>query len=180
MMNLGGYISRLAYRGKTEHLINCHLQDIPSNGADTLHFKFVHTYIFPQMKSLYMRWQPTWKRGDDPTLKEMFDHPRKDFREYKQQLYKDLIESYPNKEVLSVGNLENWIGLPFLGEKYMFTSTIIQVGLAIVFVILKSPFYELAFHLYIRPEAVDEQIVFHDLYMSSHMPYFVSSMYSLI
>ena len=62
----------------------------------------------------------------------------------------------------------------------MFTSTIIQVGLAIVFVILKSPFYELVFHLYIRPDAVNEQIVFHDLYMSSHMPYFVSSMYSLI
>ena len=83
MLDLGNYISKLPYRGRTEHRMNCHLQDIPSNGADILHFKFVHTYIVPRIKSLYLRWQPTWKRGDDPTVKELFDHPRKDFREYK-------------------------------------------------------------------------------------------------
>ena len=71
MMDLGNYINKLAYRGKTEHQFNCHIQDILSNGADILHFKFIHNYIVPRIKSLYLRWEPKWKKGNDPTLIEL-------------------------------------------------------------------------------------------------------------
>lgn len=57
----------------------------------------------------------------------------------------------------------------------MFSATIIQVGLGIVFIILKSPLYELVFHHYIRPEGRNQQAVFHDCYISSYIPYFASS-----
>jgi hypothetical protein len=62
-----------------------------------------------------------------------------------------------------------------MGEWYMFSAIIIQVGLGIVFIILKSPLYELVFHHYIRPEGRNFQVVFHDLYISSYIPYFASS-----
>ena len=38
---------KIDYRGYTYHEIKSHLMDIPENGADTLHFKFVHKQMFP-------------------------------------------------------------------------------------------------------------------------------------
>ena len=105
MMNLNQFIKPLTFRGTTEHQINCHLQDVPSNGADTLHFKYVHTYMIPWIKFIQFRWQAKWKAGNDPDLKELFEHPKKSVRDFKQRVYKELIEPYPNKEVLSIGNL---------------------------------------------------------------------------
>ena len=57
----------------------------------------------------------------------------------------------------------------------MLSATIIQVGLGIVFVILKAPLYELTFHHYVRPIGKNKQQVFHDCFISNHMPYFASS-----
>jgi cholesterol 7-dehydrogenase len=105
MMDLGGFIFPLKYRGQTEHLINCHIQDIPSNGADLLHFKYVHTYIYPWFTSLYFRWDAKWMTGNDPDIKSLFEHPRKEMRAFKQRVWKELIEPYPNKECLSIGSL---------------------------------------------------------------------------
>lgn len=50
----------------------CHIQDIPENGADILHFKYVHTEIIPKISWLSFSWKAKWKRGDDPDIKEMF------------------------------------------------------------------------------------------------------------
>lgn len=105
MMDLAAFINKLTYRGQTEHHISCHIQDIPSNGADIAHFKYVHTYIFPWIKSLFFRWDAKWKTGDDPDIQSFFEHSRKDIREFKQRVWRELIEPYPNKEVLSIGNL---------------------------------------------------------------------------
>ena len=63
------FLNPLRYRGQTEHHINCPMQDIPSNGADVLHFKYVHTYVFQWLKSLYFRWDAKWKTGDDPEIR---------------------------------------------------------------------------------------------------------------
>jgi len=66
MIDVSSFINQLTYRGKTEHHIHCHMQDIPSNGADIAHFKYVHTYITPLIKTLYFKWDAKWKTGDDP------------------------------------------------------------------------------------------------------------------
>lgn len=58
----------------------------------------------------------------------------------------------------------------------MFSATIIQCGLGIVFVILKSPLYELVFHHYVQPHGKAYQQVYHDCYISSWIPYFVSTL----
>jgi cholesterol 7-desaturase len=175
MLDISNFIRKLTYRGQTEHLISCHLQDIPSNGADVLHFKYVHTYIYSWLQSVYFRWAAKWKTADDPDIKELFEHSRDDAREFKQKIYRELIEPYPRKEILSVGYLDNWIRLPILGEYFMFSATIIQVGLGIVFVILKAPLYELVFHHYIRPIGRNEQQVFHDCFISPWVPRAISS-----
>jgi cholesterol 7-dehydrogenase len=175
MVDVSGFLKGLSYRGQTEHHINCHLQDIPSNGADTLHFKYVHTYIIPQLTSLYFKWQSRWTTGDKEDVKSFFEHEKKDIHDFKQKIWREIVEPYPNKEILSIGNLENWIHIPVFGQWYMFSATIIQVGLGIVFIILKSPLYELVFHHYIRPQGINKQAVFHDCYISPIVPLFASS-----
>ena len=62
----------------------CHVQDIPENGADILHFKYVHTHIIPNFDWLKFSWKAKWKRGDDADLKEMFEHEKDYVREFKQ------------------------------------------------------------------------------------------------
>ena len=69
MMDLGVFLNPLRYRGQTEHHINCPMQDIPSNGADVLHFKFVPTSVFQWLKPLSFRWDAKWKTGDDPEIR---------------------------------------------------------------------------------------------------------------
>ena len=60
----------------------------------------------------------------------------------------------------------------------MFSATIIQCGLGVVFVILKGPLFELIFHHYIQPRGRTYQQVYHDCYISPHVPYFISSLAS--
>lgn len=42
MMNLESMQRRMEYRARTLHIVKSHMQDIPENGADGGHFKFVH------------------------------------------------------------------------------------------------------------------------------------------
>lgn len=57
----------------------------------------------------------------------------------------------------------------------MLSATIIQCGLAVVYIIVKSPFYELVFHHYVRPNGKAFQKVYHDVFISSYVPYWMSS-----
>ena len=65
-----------------------------------------------------------------------------------------------------------------MGPTFILSATIIQIGLPIVFVIIKSPLYELVFHHYIRPMGPAMQQVFHDCHISPWLPYFVTSFIS--
>jgi cholesterol 7-desaturase len=91
LINVEPIKNGLYYRGKTEHHIMRHIQDIPENGADVLHFKYVHTFITPLIKSIFFRWQAKWMRGDDPYLPSLFEHSRKPIREFKQKVLKEII-----------------------------------------------------------------------------------------
>lgn len=56
----------------------------------------------------------------------------------------------------------------------MFSATIIQVGLGVVFILMKGPLYELVFQHYIRPVGRNKLEVFHECFISNHVPYFSS------
>ncbi|XP_074654044.1 cholesterol 7-desaturase nvd-like [Tubulanus polymorphus] len=65
------------YRGRTEHTINAHIEDIPENGADLAHLDAVHSPIIPagsDLKSMYNsiwsfakhEWHATWGQYSEP------------------------------------------------------------------------------------------------------------------
>ena len=73
MLDVTPIAKNLEYRAKTLHEVKSHMQDIPENGADAGHFRFVHPDVIPNMKKgVNYLWKPKWKRGDDPDVAEMF------------------------------------------------------------------------------------------------------------
>ena len=73
-LNVEGYQKKLENRGQTIHTIYSHVQDIPENGADTFHFKYVHKKPISSIEWMEFMWFPKWKRGDDPDLPSLFEH----------------------------------------------------------------------------------------------------------
>ena len=67
-INIEKLTKKLEFRGRTIHNVMCHIQDFPENGADILHFRYVHTHIIPKIDWLSFSWKAKWKRGDDPDL----------------------------------------------------------------------------------------------------------------
>lgn len=88
MLDFKSIMSNLEYRATTIHEVRAHIQDIPENGADVFHFKYVHSEIVPKVEVVNFLWKAKWKRCDDPDIGEMFEHPVKYAREFKQKIYK--------------------------------------------------------------------------------------------
>ena len=72
-INVEKFINHLDYRGFTYHSIRSHVQDIPENGADIFHFKYVHKKVISFIDSISFVWTPRWMRGDDPDLPSLFE-----------------------------------------------------------------------------------------------------------
>ena len=86
------------YRGYTYHEIKSHIMDIPENGADTLHFKFVHREMFPIFSFITLSWTPSWTTGDDKNLEEMmFTHKNSGVHKWKRHIWDNYVKNYPNK-----------------------------------------------------------------------------------
>ena len=73
----------LEFRARTVHEVRCHIQDIPENGADVFHFKYVHSEIIPKVNIVQFLWLAKWRRGDDPDVREIFEHDVKYVRDFK-------------------------------------------------------------------------------------------------
>lgn len=54
-------------KGHTTEFINCHIQDIPENGADFKHFDYVHLYPSEITgQTLKFIWKPRTAYATDP------------------------------------------------------------------------------------------------------------------
>lgn len=48
------------YRGRSEHIVNCHIEEIPENGADVSHLSQVHGCIIGAGNDLRHMWTKRW------------------------------------------------------------------------------------------------------------------------
>ena len=176
MIDFSPILDTLQYRAKTVHDVMCHIQDIPENGSDVYHFKYVHTEVIPKINFLSFLWKAKWKRADDPDIKEVFEHTNAAAKKFKQMLWDKFINPFPRKEFISVGYIDNYLKLPFMGYLYQFNVTIIQLGCSTVFIFLKSSIFTLVLVHYVQPKGKAHQVVTHEGYTPSWMPYWVSSL----
>lgn len=131
-------------------MIKCHAQDIAENGADTMHFYYVHKYVHKFIKFVEIIWLAVWKKGDDHDIEDSFSHPKKHIHEWKQDLYRRFIKGNPGASNIGVLHFDAHVKLPFLGSFYFFTTTALQVGPGIVYIFVKSYFFSILYLQYMH------------------------------
>ncbi len=75
-----------------------------------------------------------------------------------------------------MGYIDNYVKLPIFGHIFAFNVTIIQLGCSTVFIFLKSPVFTIVLCHYVLPKEKYKQIVYHDGYTSSWIPYWASAL----
>ena len=153
--------SFLSHRGEALNIIKCHGQDIAENGADTMHFYYVHKHIHRALKFLEIIWLATWKKGDDPSIAESFKHPKKYIDEWKQELYGRYIKDNPGAANIGVLHVDSYVKLPFFGNFYFFSITAFQVGPGIVNIFVKSFFFSILYLQYMQTNSKYDQELYH-------------------
>lgn len=90
-------ISNWTYRGRSEHYVNAHIQDIPENGADVVHLSMLHgdmalggQYAAQANKSLWNylgvhKWNAKWQVDEDQKHRSTLD------LEHELELFKKFI-----------------------------------------------------------------------------------------
>ena len=68
-------LSHLTLRGESVNYVNCHIQEIPENGADMRHFDFLHSSVADLIPFVKFRWTMKTKNASDPNFYEVMKHP---------------------------------------------------------------------------------------------------------
>ena len=151
------------------------MMDIPENGADIQHFKYVHLYLLPYTNQFQVWWTMNWARGDDPELQQkLFTHKTKYVHDFRQMLYKKYVENYPGKQYLSMAATDSLFKLPFLPPFGQYSFNVFQIGPTLVYIIVRFRTHVTVFVHYHQPTQPYSTKVIHQGYFSSHTPYLVS------
>lgn len=164
---------KFVYRGKATNITTNQFQDIPENGADIAHFLYIHPEIIP--KILYGYWKPKWLPANHPNLYEEI----KSDHDWITKFRTDLVKRHINKEnesKVGIVLLENQISFFNSNKKMLFFGLIgFQVGPGLVYLYLKSPFFETLFFQYSEVKGRFDVEVHHEIWTHSWMPYWLSA-----
>jgi cholesterol 7-dehydrogenase len=144
------------YQGQTTHYINCHIEEIPDNGADIAHFGHLHSPIIAAGTDIRSIFQKKWN---------IFQHLW--VAEWAQM-------EEPNSHI---GELRVAHDLGFLSWKLPFTRTNVvvhQVGPGLVNLHFKTPFGDVAIVQSVTPVEPMVQRMLHRVYCSRFVPTFVA------
>jgi cholesterol 7-dehydrogenase len=161
---------QLNYRGESINFVNCHVQEIPENGADIRHFDFLHTKF---IGFLHFDWSMLSHRGDEPDLCEVMKHRYNFINEFKMDILKKYINE-ENKKYTNVISLDCYIKI-FRWKFFFFNATGFQLGPGLVYLFLKSIFFETAFEQAIVPMQKFHIRVSHKIFTSSYLPYWLTA-----
>ena len=164
---------KLEYRGESINFVNCHIQEIPENGADTRHFDFLHTKVFDSVDFIQFEWFMKSHRAAEPDLYEVMEHKIKFINDYKMRLLKRYIND-DNKKYLNIISLDCHIKI-FGWKFFAFNLTGFQVGPALVYLFIKSIFFETVLAQSVTPLKKFHIKVSHKIFTNSYIPYFFSA-----
>lgn len=139
------------------------------------HFRYVHKYLIASLKLFEVSWVPQWCRGDDPHLGDLFEHSEKPIQAFKQSILEQIKQDAKNLQYYSVGNVDNYLKVPFFGKVFMFNLTIVQMGPGYVNIFLKSPLFTIVFCQYVHTEEPYKQRLFHVMHASKWLPYWLTA-----
>ena len=166
-------VTKLSFRGESINHVNCHIQEIPENGADIRHFDFLHTNVFTYVKFIQFEWSMKSHRAAEPDIFTYMKHEKEYFNEFKMKLLHRYINE-ENKKYLNIISLDCYVKL-FSYKFFLFNLTGFQVGPGLVYLFLKSYFFESIFAQSVTPLKKFHLKVSHKIYTSGYIPYWLSS-----
>jgi cholesterol 7-dehydrogenase len=161
LLNVEWLQQELSYRGVAENRIHCHIQDIAENGADIMHFYYVHKYLVSAWKWFYVNWLASWVRLDSEDIKGKFTHTLKNVDEFKKRIYENMVKGNKDGKYIGSVNVDAYINLPFLKEFFGWNITVFQVGSGVVYIIVKSYFFTALYIQFIQTEGKFTQHAYH-------------------
>jgi cholesterol 7-dehydrogenase len=174
-LNVSAIQKNLCYRGYSLNIVNCHISDIAENGGDLLHFIYIHNEIIPLLVKGH--WEAKWIRGDDPQLLEKMAVVGKPSHQAHRTHLLDSFLNEHNKKYIGVISLKNEISvLNIVKNMHFFTLTGFQVGPGLVYLFLKSDFFETMFIQHIDTKEKYKQEVYHEIYTNWLVPYWFSAL----
>lgn len=173
--DISEHAKRLPHRGYSINKVASHVQDIPENGGDLMHFFYIHASMLPFTDLLQARWKAKWIRADDPQLREKLKHEHPKVQAYKTALLDKYLND-KNKKYIGCLSLDNYINIPGSGNMFFFNASAFQVGPGLVYLFLWSPFFETVFFQHMHTVDKYMQHVYHEIYTNSYLPYWASAL----
>jgi len=173
-LDISEFQTRYDHRGYSLNIVKSHIQDIAENGADFMHFLYVHTWIIPKL--VRSTWDPKWYKATDADIKEKLKHKVPYINDHRLYLFNKFVNE-SNKHHIGIVSLD--CSLSILGSKPIFFFNLIgfQLGPSLVYLFLKSWFFETLFFHHITQNDKFHQDVYHEIFTSRWMPYFASALY---
>lgn len=118
--------TKLEYRGESINFVNCHIQEIPENGADIRHFDFLHTKVFDYFSFIGFEWSMLSHRASEDDLFDVMKHKHQFINEFKMKTLKKFINE-KNKKYVNVISLDCYLKI-FSMKFFFFNATGFQVN----------------------------------------------------
>jgi len=150
------------------------VQDVAENGGDLLHFLYIHNQLIPYLVKGF--WDAKWIRGSDPELRSKLKLSKENYNSWRNTLL-DKYLTEKNKDHIGVISLENSIEILGIPKAYkFFCLTGFQVGPGLVYLFLKTDFFDLYLMQYIESKDKYIQHVYHEIHTSKYLPYWFSAL----
>ncbi|XP_061165165.1 cholesterol 7-desaturase nvd-like [Saccostrea echinata] len=149
------------YKGRTEHYINCHIEEVPENGADVQHLQCVHTPLMTSGIDLRHMWNKLWSFGSHSWLASWEAHP-------------------PPEEHIGTMTLKHSLNL--FGKQLSGLDMDVkarQIGPGIVYLTFESPVGNGAYIHHITPVEPMLQKLVHNIYVQRYMPTIVATFFMI-
>ncbi|XP_078326033.1 cholesterol 7-desaturase nvd-like [Crassostrea virginica] len=149
------------YRGRTEHYINSHIEDIPENGADLQHLDCVHSPLITSGIDLRQMWSALWSFGNHSWTAKWEQNPA------------------PNEHI---GTLQLTHSMNLFGKAFRpidMDVTAQQIGPGIVYLTFHSPIGSGTFVQHLIPTEPLVQKLVHNLYYQKSYPAFIAKFFLL-
>ncbi|CAD8207621.1 unnamed protein product [Paramecium pentaurelia] len=167
----------LQLRGESVNYVNCHIQEIPENGADARHFDYIHSSVNDYIPTWIVSFKWTMKSlpANDPDFYKKMEHSKEKVRKYQKNLFDQYLSNKDLRQYMNVLCLDAYLVFFNKWKFNVIWATGFQMGPATVALYVLSDVFEALYKQAIQPVERFNLKVFHTLYTTSSLPYWASA-----
>ncbi|CAF0945289.1 unnamed protein product [Didymodactylos carnosus] len=144
-------------------------------GADIRHFDYLHESILDYVPFVKFRWSMITQCATNSNLREIMKHEHPQVQKYKSYILDTYITD-DNRPYINVISLDCYLRFFSKYEMFLFNATGLQLGPALVYLFLWSPYFLATFFQTVTPMEKFNQRVMHRIYTNYAIPYWLSAL----